>query len=97
MTIFYGDKSRPFWNLVNSMDNDFVYKLGVKLQNIEWQIRHAKLFWYILRWQMSTPILWFVFQLLGDIITAPLYAVIIANFVGALVFYKVDELIFKRN
>jgi len=54
-----------------------------------------KLFLYILRWQLSTPVLYMVFKLLGNNVETPLYAVIIANFIGALIFYNVDKLIFK--
>lgn len=41
--IFYGDSSKPFWRLVWILPGclfDIAYSLGVKLQNIEWKIRH---------------------------------------------------------
>lgn len=52
-----------------------------------------KLSFYILRWQLSTPILYLV------IATLPfdtLAKTVIANLIGALVFFPVDELIFKK-
>jgi len=52
---------------------------------------------YIIRWQLSTPVLYMVYKLLGNNVETPLYAVIIANFIGAIMFYKVDQLIFRRN
>ncbi|MFA5037651.1 MAG: hypothetical protein WC479_10810 [Candidatus Izemoplasmatales bacterium] len=45
---------------------------------------------YCLRWQMSTPSLWFVIYLMGP----GLKATIVANFVGALIFFWVDRVIF---
>lgn len=50
---------------------------------------------YIIRWQLSTPILalclvWLAF--LNEIT-----ATIIANFIGALVFFWIDKLIFKEK
>lgn len=52
-----------------------------------------KLFFYILRWQLSTPILYLVMATLPfDTLTKT----IIANLIGALVFFPVDEVIFKR-
>lgn len=51
---------------------------------------------YILRWQLSSPVLYIIFWMLGNNVATPLYAVVIANFVGALIFYNVDRLIFKR-
>ncbi|MFA7169371.1 MAG: hypothetical protein WC178_00785 [Candidatus Paceibacterota bacterium] len=53
-----------------------------------------KLFLYVLRWQLSTPILYVVIACLpyGD-----LTKTMIANFIGALVFFPVDELIFKKR
>lgn len=53
-----------------------------------------KLLMYLIRWQMSTPILAIVVYYLnnkfGSIITT-----IIANFIGGLIFYNVDKRIFK--
>lgn len=50
---------------------------------------------YIIRWQLSTPILTFVLMFLNDIPT--IWATIIANFIGALIFFPVDKIIFKRK
>ncbi len=55
-----------------------------------------KLLIYLTRWQLSTPILAIVVELLVDRIGS-LYATIIANLIGGLIFYKVDKLIFKKK
>ncbi len=53
-----------------------------------------KLFLYIIRWQMSTPVLFLVIKFLpfGD-----LTKTIIANLIGAMLFYQLDKLIFKKG
>jgi len=48
---------------------------------------------YLIRWQLSTPILYIVLRYLNTIEAE--YAVIIANLVGGCVFYWVDKYIFK--
>ncbi|MGI6589475.1 MAG: hypothetical protein ACOX1V_02320 [Candidatus Iainarchaeum sp.] len=50
---------------------------------------------YLLRWQLSTPILALVLYLLSnfDILSAT----IIANFIGGLIFYWVDKYIFRKK
>lgn len=50
---------------------------------------------YLLRWQLSTPILTLVLYLLSnfDILSAT----IIANFIGGLIFYWVDKYIFRKK
>lgn len=49
---------------------------------------------YILRWQLSTPILWLVtfltIKLFGNFI-----AVVLANLIGALMFFWIDKRIFN--
>ena len=45
---------------------------------------------YLLRWQMSTPILWLVVSQLG----AGLGATIAANLIGGAIFFWVDRVIF---
>lgn len=53
---------------------------------------------YAIRWQLSTPILWGVlslFPLLG--ITDSLVNTIIANLIGASIFFFVDKKIFSRK
>ncbi len=45
---------------------------------------------YCLRWQMSTPTLWVVIWWLGP----GLWGTIVANFIGALIFFWVDRVIF---
>jgi hypothetical protein len=49
-----------------------------------------KFFLYLIRWQLSTPILWLVIKNLGIGITAT----IIANFIGGAIFFWVDRFIF---
>ena len=46
---------------------------------------------YLLRWQMSTPILYGVLYFLGS----SLEATIAANFIGGCLFFFVDKQIFK--
>lgn len=52
-----------------------------------------KLSLYVLRWQLSTPILY------GVLVALPyseMTETIIANLIGALIFFPVDEIIFKK-
>ena len=51
-----------------------------------------KLFFYIIRWQLSTPILYLV---IGTLELPDLHKVIIANLIGALIFFPIDKVIFK--
>ena len=46
---------------------------------------------YLIRWQLSTPILAIVLKLLSDMNT--LTATIIANLIGGLIFFWVDKII----
>lgn len=48
---------------------------------------------YVIRWQLSTPILAVVLILLSNM--NEWVATIIANFIGALIFFWVDKIIFK--
>lgn len=50
---------------------------------------------YLIRWQLSTPILAIVLMLLSNMST--LWATIIANFIGGLIFFWVDKIIFKKK
>lgn len=50
---------------------------------------------YLIRWQLSTPILAVVLKLLSNMST--LMATIIANFIGGLIFFWVDKIIFKKK
>ena len=50
---------------------------------------------YLIRWQLSTPILAIVLKLLANMNT--LYATIIANFIGGLIFFWVDKFIFRKK
>lgn len=50
---------------------------------------------YLIRWQLSTPILAIVLKLLSNMST--LMATVIANLIGGLIFFWVDKLIFKKK
>ena len=50
---------------------------------------------YLIRWQLSTPILAIVLKLLSDMNT--LTATIIANLIGGLIFFWIDKIIFKKK
>ena len=52
-----------------------------------------KYLFYLLRWQLSTPILAVVLIVLADL--HPIVATIIANLIGGLIFFWVDRFIFK--
>ena len=54
----------------------------------------SKLFIYILRWQASTPILYVCILWLPF---SPLVKTILANLIGALIFYKVDQWIMRKS
>lgn len=48
---------------------------------------------YLFRWQLSTPILWLVVRNLG----AGLWATVIANLIGGVIFFWVDKFIFTSH
>ncbi len=48
---------------------------------------------YLLRWQLSTPILWLVIRRLG----VGIWPTIIANFIGGSIFFWVDKFIFTSK
>ena len=50
---------------------------------------------YLIRWQLSTPILAIVLAWLSNIPT--IWATIIANLIGGLIFFWVDKIIFKKK
>jgi hypothetical protein len=50
---------------------------------------------YLLRWQLSTPILAVTLALLASL--GKLYATIAANFIGGLIFFWVDNFIFRSR
>ncbi|MDR0463830.1 MAG: hypothetical protein LBG94_01795 [Treponema sp.] len=52
-----------------------------------------KYMFYLVRWQLSTPILAVVLILLADIPT--IWATITANLIGGLIFFWVDRFIFR--
>ena len=54
-----------------------------------------KYFLYLVRWQLSTPILAIVLKLLANMPT--LWATVIANLIGGLIFFWVDKIIFKKK
>ena len=47
---------------------------------------------YLLRWQCSTPILWIVISYFG----ISLETTIIANLLGGIIFFKIDNYIFLK-
>jgi len=47
---------------------------------------------YLLRWQLSTPILWCVMAYLGS----GIWGTVAANLLGGLMFYGVDQWIFRK-
>lgn len=51
---------------------------------------------YLIRWQLSTPILAVVLWLFG-IGSSPIIPTIVANLVGGLIFFWIDKWIFKEN
>lgn len=55
-----------------------------------------RLLLYLLRWQCSTPILAVITSLLVDKVGS-IWTAIIANFIGGLIFYKIDKKIFKNK
>ncbi|MDO8662019.1 MAG: hypothetical protein Q7K98_02200 [Candidatus Omnitrophota bacterium] len=48
---------------------------------------------YLIRWQLSTPILWLAVRQLGTSI----YATVIANLIGGAIFFWVDRFIFTSK
>lgn len=50
---------------------------------------------YLLRWQLSTPILAITLHFLINL--GELWATIIANLIGGIIFYWVDKKIFSKN
>ena len=50
---------------------------------------------YLIRWQLSTPILAIVLYWLSGMST--LWATVIANLIGGLIFFWVDKIIFKKK
>lgn len=52
-----------------------------------------KIIFYVIRWQLSTPILYLVI----DTLQLPNFQrVVVANLIGAIIFYPVDKYIFKK-
>ena len=54
-----------------------------------------KYFLYLMRWQLSTPILAAVLLLMAS--QNKLWATVVANFIGGLIFFWVDRLIFSHE
>lgn len=48
---------------------------------------------YLLRWQLSTPILWLVLRKMG----AGLWSTVIANLIGGAIFFWIDRFIFTSE
>lgn len=57
--------------------------------------RIRKLLLYLVRWQCSTPVLALCLFLLSARMNE-LGATIVANFIGGMIFFWIDEKIFKR-
>lgn len=51
---------------------------------------------YLLRWQLSTPVLWYVLKILLPY-TDEFIATVVANLIGGCMFYFVDKSIFRRS
>jgi hypothetical protein len=49
---------------------------------------------YLIRWQLSTPILWIVLILLTEL--PAIAATVVANLIGGLIFFWVDRFIFRQ-
>jgi len=48
---------------------------------------------YLIRWQLSTPILWLVVRNMGT----SLYSTVLANLIGGAIFFWVDKFIFTSQ
>lgn len=48
---------------------------------------------YLLRWQLSTPILWLVLRQIG----AGVWSTVVANLIGGAIFFWVDRFIFTSH
>ncbi|MDD5246737.1 MAG: hypothetical protein PHS09_05035 [Candidatus Omnitrophica bacterium] len=48
---------------------------------------------YLVRWQLSTPILWLVVRRMGT----GIWATVIANLIGGMIFFWVDRFIFTSH
>lgn len=56
------------------------------------KMNNENLIWYMVRWQLSTPVLLVVMMYFPG----PVWVrTIIANIVGALIFFKIDQVIFN--
>ena len=64
-------------------------KEEVKKENIT-----KKYLLYLIRWQLSTPIIAVVLSVLSKM--NPWVATVIANFIGGLLFFWIDRIIFKH-
>lgn len=54
-----------------------------------------KYLFYLIRWQLSTPILAVCLIWLDSL--GEIWSTIIANFIGALIFFWIDKIIFKEK
>ena len=59
-----------------------------------WKGKTMRFMLYLLRWQLSTPILYLVLRIMLPY-TSELCATIVANLIGGCVFYFVDREIFR--
>lgn len=56
-------------------------------------VNARRFFLYLIRWQLSTPILWFVLRKLG----VGIWSTVIANLIGGAIFFWVDRFIFTSQ
>ena len=52
---------------------------------------------YLLRWQLSTPLLWYILHILDSYNFSPLFMAGFANLIGGLFFFPFDRYIFLRR
>ena len=52
---------------------------------------------YLLRWQMSTPLVAVVIAAMAAYGVGALMSTVVANFIGGLIFYWIDRMIFKNR
>lgn len=53
----------------------------------------TRFIFYLIRWQLSTPILWFVVKELG----VGIWPTVLANLIGGVIFFWVDKFIFTSQ
>ena len=74
----------PFSRLKRTLSGEMIMKINLKQYGL-----------YLLRWQLSTPILAIVLIWLSS--TGKLFATVVANAIGGLIFFWVDRFIFTSK